>query len=67
MGGNGKKIYLGRKEIMSALGVGDWRTVVKWINKRSLPVLREPGYPPSIHVDDLKQWHEVRKDKYQKK
>lgn len=60
MGDNGHgDIYVGRKAICQAMGLS-WKTVVRWVEKRGLPVLREAGYPPSLHRADLQHWHQSK-------
>jgi phage terminase Nu1 subunit (DNA packaging protein) len=52
-------ILIGRKAICNHLNLC-WRTVRKWIKQQGLPVIREKGIPPTLHLDHLKDWQEKR-------
>jgi len=48
-------IAIGRKEIMAALHVSDWKTVKRW-KKNGLPLRHLPNRKPMILISELKLW-----------
>ena len=52
-------LLVGRKAICQFLGIS-WPTVVKWIRKKGLPVVREPGMPPILSTVHAQAWQDGR-------
>lgn len=55
---------IGRKEIMAALHVNSWRTVVRWKHRYGLDFVRMPNGKPALLRVDLNAWLARYKPKF---
>lgn len=49
-------MYIGRKEILSALHVTEWKTIRNWKKNYSLPMRHMPNGKPWILASEVREW-----------